>query len=177
MKPLWKPAKVVCHMPATYGPNYRGEEKIYFVPIQGQNFYLLTDSKLMVQAASERSRQHQPKSTPSVKEVKHLDFFSWKVSCSTNLQFWMANYQALIAKYNFWAIKNSQNFQMNFFQMTASPASTFQTQLSASKQFVRTVESCEPILLPSLPAYTRIGGHLACFLNSWGDIKLKRGMR
>ncbi|EMP30729.1 hypothetical protein UY3_12151 [Chelonia mydas] len=58
-------------------------------------------NSLLVEAANRHSKQPQFWSTPQDKEHKHLDLFGLKAYLSATLQFQVANYSALLAKYNF----------------------------------------------------------------------------
>lgn len=54
-----------------------------------------------MEAANYHNKQPQFRSTPQDKEHKWLDRLDRKVYSSATLQFWVANYFALLAKYNY----------------------------------------------------------------------------
>lgn len=73
-----------------------------------------TANSLVIQFAMEASRQQYPKSTLVDKVGKHLDLLGRKVFTSSNPQFRIANYQALLPKYDYLKYSKSMDFINKF---------------------------------------------------------------
>lgn len=98
-------------MPDTCAPTPKRVEKCN-VSAKGAE-YLFSDptpNSLVVEAASERARQQHPWFAPTDKEGKRLDLLGGKGFLSSNLQFRIANYPALMARYDFLKYSNFVEF-------------------------------------------------------------------
>lgn len=99
---IMEPTKTIRQTPATISPMCKRADRKYYVPSKGSEFLFtyLAPNLLVVEAANQRSKQQHFWSMPFDKESKRLDLFGCKVHSSSKLQFKMANYVALLAKYD-----------------------------------------------------------------------------
>lgn len=58
-------------------------------------------NSLVIQVATEGAQPHYQKSPPTDKGSRRLDLLGRKVFSSVGLQFYIVNYRALLAKYDF----------------------------------------------------------------------------
>ncbi|XP_067416629.1 general transcription factor IIF subunit 1 isoform X2 [Emydura macquarii macquarii] len=100
-KALLDPAKVVWQTPASIPPTCKRADKRYRIPSKDTDFLFShpTPNSMVVYAANERERHHL--TTPYDKEWKSLDLFGRKVYSSAALQFRIANYAALMSRYDY----------------------------------------------------------------------------
>ncbi|EMP32987.1 hypothetical protein UY3_09865 [Chelonia mydas] len=99
---LMDPVRTIWQTPATAPPTCKRSDKKYYVPAKGTDFLFShpAPNSLVVDAVQERGRQ-QPKTTPHNKEWKRLDLFDRKAYSLATLLLRIANYQALLAKYDY----------------------------------------------------------------------------
>lgn len=98
---IMDPAKTIWQTPATVPPSCKMSDKKYYVLSKGAEFLFIhpTPNLLVIEAVSQKGKQHQSKTTPSDKDWKRLDSFRRKAYSFTMLQFRIANYSALLVKY------------------------------------------------------------------------------
>ncbi|EMP30099.1 Calcium-dependent secretion activator 1 [Chelonia mydas] len=99
---IMDPAKNIWQTLATITPACKHADRKYYVPSKGSEFLFIhpAPNSLIVEAANQRNKQQHSRSTPSGKDSKRLDILSRKVYASSTLQFRVANYATLLAKYD-----------------------------------------------------------------------------
>lgn len=110
----------------------------YYIPAKGSEFIFLhpPPNSLVVEAATEQSRQQHPHSTLTDKEYKCLNLLGHKVFTSASLQFCISNYQALLAKYDFLNYGRLEDF---IEKLRWQDRGRFQSILEEGKLVARTV--------------------------------------
>lgn len=85
-KASMNPAKTLWHTPGSCASTPKRVKKCYFVPSKGGEFLFLhlLPNSLVVQVATERSRQQYPKAIPCDKGHKQLNLLGRKVFSSTS---------------------------------------------------------------------------------------------
>ncbi|KAH1173990.1 hypothetical protein KIL84_017829 [Mauremys mutica] len=98
-------------------------------------FTHLVTNFLEAQEATERSKLQHPDTTPNDKSVKHPDLLERKVFQSTSVQFRVANYQTLLAKYDFTKYSKFVEFRDKLPQKAMAQ---FQTLINGGKLAAKT---------------------------------------
>lgn len=96
-------AKVIWQALTSVPPTCRQADRKYYVPAKDTEFlfYHPPPNSIIVDAVNSKGRQHQFKSTPYDQDWNNLDLFGRKAYSSATLQFCIANYQPLLAKYSY----------------------------------------------------------------------------
>ncbi|XP_065432834.1 zinc finger protein Rlf isoform X8 [Chrysemys picta bellii] len=99
---LLEPAKSIWQTPATSLPTCKQADRKYFISPKGSEFLFThpAPNSLVVDATNQRAKQQYSHSAPPNKDSKRLDLFGRKVYASSTLQFRIANYTAVLAKYD-----------------------------------------------------------------------------
>ncbi|EMP35619.1 Protein transport protein Sec61 subunit alpha isoform 1 [Chelonia mydas] len=95
--------KCLVENPGLTGPHLEESGMQYFVPTKGHE-YLYTHpapNSLVVESVNHREQQGQPAPTPKNKDSRRLDSFGRKIYSSSSFQLQVANYQALLGRYEF----------------------------------------------------------------------------
>ncbi|EMP32476.1 hypothetical protein UY3_10392 [Chelonia mydas] len=97
-----EPAKIIWQTPATITPTSKRLDRKYFVLLTSSEFLFTHPSpnSLVVEAANQKNKHQYFQFTPSDNDNKRLDSFGRKVYSSSKLQYRVANYMALLAKYD-----------------------------------------------------------------------------
>lgn len=101
-KALLDPAKLIWQTLAFISRTCKRADKKYYMPSKDVYFLFSHPSpnSIVVDAVNSHGKPHHAKSTSYDKYLKRFDLFGRKACSSATLQFRIANYQALLAKYN-----------------------------------------------------------------------------
>ncbi|KAG6940159.1 hypothetical protein G0U57_019864, partial [Chelydra serpentina] len=99
---LLEPAKAIWQTLAASLPTCKRADRKYFIPPKGSEFLFthLAPNSLVVDTVNQKNKHQSSRFTPADKDSKRLDLFGRKVYASSTLQFQIANYTAVLAKYD-----------------------------------------------------------------------------
>ncbi|EMP33894.1 hypothetical protein UY3_08978 [Chelonia mydas] len=102
-KAILDPGRTIWQIPALVVPTCKQVDKKYYVPAKESEFLFShpPPNSIVMDTVNSCGHQHQMRSTPYERDWKHLDLFRRKVYSTATLQLRIANYQALMAKYDY----------------------------------------------------------------------------